>query len=102
VRVPRLSSYAGPFSVVAPLRAVFVGYCPACGHGTSIVARTRDGGLRWRRSRPGLDGFWPEAASFVDSTTGFVVTGSSSHDRRVVWKTTDAGRTWLRALGVRR
>jgi len=41
-RVPRLASYSGPYSVVAPSSAFFVGYCPACGRGTTIVARTRD------------------------------------------------------------
>jgi photosystem II stability/assembly factor-like uncharacterized protein len=100
-RVPRLASYAGPFSVVAPSSALFVGYCPACGHGTSIVARTSDGGRHWRRSKPGLDGYWPEAASFVDGKKGFLVTGSVRHDRWVVWKTADAGRTWSRVLRVR-
>ena len=101
-RVPRLDSYSGPFSVVAPSSALFVGHCPACGHGTMIVARTRDGGLHWRRSKPGLDGYWPEAVSFVDVKRGFLVTGSWRHDRWVVWKTTHGGRTWSRVLRVRR
>jgi photosystem II stability/assembly factor-like uncharacterized protein len=100
--VPRLSSYAGPFSAVSPSRAFFVGFCPACERGTSIVARTRDGGLHWRRSRPRLDGFWPAAASFVDRSNGFLATVDQRSARVVVWKTRDAGRSWSRVLRVRR
>lgn len=93
-RVPRLSSYAGPFSAVSSSRAFFVGYCPACGRGASTVARTRDGGLHWRRSRAGLDGTWPEAVSFVGHGTGFLVTLDQRSAHFVVWKTRDAGRSW--------
>jgi photosystem II stability/assembly factor-like uncharacterized protein len=93
-RVPRLSSYAGPFSAVSPPEAFFVGFCPACGRGRSIVARTHDGGLHWRRSRAELDGFWPEAVSFVDHGTGFLVTLDQRSAHFVVWKTRDAGRSW--------
>ena len=93
-RVPRLSSYAGPFSAVSSSRAFFVGFCPACGRGTSIVARTGDGGLHWRRSRAGLDGTWPEAVSFVDHATGFLVTLDQRSAHFVVWKTRDAGHSW--------
>jgi photosystem II stability/assembly factor-like uncharacterized protein len=100
-RVPRLSSYAGPFSVISPSRAFFVGFCPACNRGTSIVARTRDGGRHWRRSRPELDGFWPEAASFVDRRNGFLATLDQRKGRVVVWRTRDAGRSWSRVLRVR-
>jgi photosystem II stability/assembly factor-like uncharacterized protein len=93
-RVPRLSSYAGPFSAVSSSRAFFVGFCPACDRGASIVARTRDGGLHWRRSRAGLDGFWPAAVSFVNHGTGFLVTLDQRSAHFVVWKTRDAGRSW--------
>jgi photosystem II stability/assembly factor-like uncharacterized protein len=101
-RVPRLDSYAGPFSAISPSRALFVGFCPACGRGTSIVARTRDGGLHWQRSQPGLDGFSPEAASFVDPRTGFLATVDQRGSHVVIWKTRDAGRSWSRVLRVRR
>jgi photosystem II stability/assembly factor-like uncharacterized protein len=93
-RVPRLSSYAGPFSAVSSARALFVGFCPACGRGTSTVARTRDGGLHWRRSKVGLDGTWPEAVSFVNYRTGFLVALDQRSAHFVVWKTHDAGRSW--------
>jgi photosystem II stability/assembly factor-like uncharacterized protein len=101
-RVPRLDAYPGPFSAVSPSRAFFVGFCPACDRGMSIVARTRDGGLHWRRSKRGLDGFWPSAASFVDRRSGFLATQDQRSSRAVVWKTRDAGRSWSRVLGFRR
>jgi photosystem II stability/assembly factor-like uncharacterized protein len=101
-RVPILAPYPGPFSAVSPSRAFFVGFCPACDRGTSIVARTRDGGLHWQRSRPRLDGFWPAAASFVDRSNGFLATVDQRSARVVVWKTRDAGRSWSRVLRVRR
>ena len=101
-RAPRLSSYAGPFSGVSPSRAFFVGYCPACDRGTSIVAQTRDGGLHWRRSKAGFDGLTPEAVSFVDHRTGFLATLDQPSAHIVVWKTRDAGGSWSRVLRVPR
>jgi photosystem II stability/assembly factor-like uncharacterized protein len=93
-RVPRLSSYAGPFSAVSSTRAFFVGFCPACGSGVSTVARTRDGGLHWRRSRVVLSGTWPEAVSFVSPGTGFLVARDQRSAHFVVWRTRDGGRSW--------
>jgi hypothetical protein len=98
-RVPRLSSYAGPFSAVSSSRAYFVGFCPACGRGTSVVARTRDGGLHWRRSRAVLNGTSPEAVSFVGQGTGFLVTLDQRSGHFVVWKTPDGGRSWRAVRG---
>ena len=101
-RVPRLDAYAGPFSVLTPSTGFFVGFCPACGRGTSLVARTRDGGRHWQRSRRGLAGYWPLALSFADRRTGFLLTSESDAGRGglggVVWKTADGGRTWRRVL----
>jgi photosystem II stability/assembly factor-like uncharacterized protein len=100
-RVPRLDAYPGPFSAVSPFRAFFVGFCPACDRGMSIVARTGDGGLHWRRSKRRLDGSWPAAISFVDSLRGFLATQNQRSGRVVVWRTRDAGRSWSRILRVR-
>jgi len=100
-RVPRLDAYPGPFSAISSMQAFFVGFCPACDRGMSVVARTRDGGLHWRRSKRGLDGYWPAAASFVDSRNGFLATQSQRSGRVVVWRTRDAGRSWSRVLRVR-
>ena len=97
-RVPRLDAYAGPFSVVNASTAFFVGSCPACGYGTSLVARTYDGGLHWRRSRRRLAGYFPTAVSFADRRTGFLLTRDRGGPGGVVWKTEDAGRTWQRVL----
>jgi photosystem II stability/assembly factor-like uncharacterized protein len=101
-RVPRLDAYAGPFSVVNASTAFFVGFCPACGAGKSLVARTHDGGLHWRRSRRQLAGYWPLALSFAGRRTGFLLTGEAragpGGPGGVVWKTADGGRTWHRVL----
>ena len=100
--VPRLDAYAGPFSAVNASTAFFVGFCPACGSGRSLVARTHDGGLHWRRSRRRLAGYWPLALSFVDRRTGFLLTteasGGPGGQGGFVWKTADGGRTWQRVL----
>jgi photosystem II stability/assembly factor-like uncharacterized protein len=101
-RAPRLDAYAGPFSGVNASTAFFVGFCPACGSGKSLVARTHDGGRHWRRSRRRLSGYWPLALSFGDRRTGFLLTseksGGPGAPGGVVWKTTDRGRTWHRVL----
>ena len=101
-RVPRLDAYAGPFSVVTASTAFFVGFCPACGYGKSLVARTHDAGRHWRRSRRRLAGYWPLGISFVGSRTGFLLTGEARGGPGgvggVVWKTADGGRTWRRVL----
>jgi len=105
-RVPRLAAYAGPFSVLTASTGFFVGFCPACGYGTSLVARTHDGGRHWQRStrRRRLDGYWPWALSFTDRRTGFLLTGESRGGRGglggVVWKTADGGRSWHRVLSL--
>jgi hypothetical protein len=53
-----IDSYSGPWTPVGEKRAYFVGWCPACGHGTVSLTVTRDGGRHFRRySIPKLTGF---------------------------------------------
>lgn len=44
-----IDSYSGPWTIVGEKRAYFVGWCPACGHGTVSLTVTRDGGRHFRR-----------------------------------------------------
>jgi photosystem II stability/assembly factor-like uncharacterized protein len=96
-RLPRISNYADEFVAVGSRSAVFVGTCPACGRRqpTITVVATRDGGHTWSRHTV-LDGYWPEAVSFVDARRGWLLT-SPARDAPSggwIWATRDAGRTW--------
>jgi hypothetical protein len=54
-----IDSYSGPWTIVGQKRAYFVGWCPACGAGTTSLTATRDGGRHFRRRAvPRLDGFF--------------------------------------------
>jgi len=44
-----IDSYSGPWTIVGERRAYFVGWCPACGHGTVSLTVTLDGGRHFRR-----------------------------------------------------
>ena len=62
-----IDSYAGPWTIVGQKRAYFVGWCPACGEGTTSLTATFDGGRHFRRyAVPRLEGFY---------TTGIRVAG---------------------------
>jgi hypothetical protein len=53
-----IDSYSGPWTIVGEKSAYFVGWCPACGHGTVSLTVTGDGGRRFRRyAIPKLTGF---------------------------------------------
>jgi hypothetical protein len=53
-----IDSYSGPWTIVGEKSAYFVGWCPACGHGTVSLTVTRDGGRQFRRyTIPKLTGF---------------------------------------------
>lgn len=94
-RLPRVSSYAGPFAVLGGGAAVFVGFCPACGRGTVTVASTADGGARWRRSTP-LQGYAPAAVAFAGRQRGWLLTVSPAAPQAagLVWATADGGRSF--------
>jgi hypothetical protein len=53
-----IDSYSGPWTIVGEKSAYFVGWCPACGHGTVSLTVTRDRGRHFRRyAIPKLTGF---------------------------------------------
>jgi photosystem II stability/assembly factor-like uncharacterized protein len=98
-RMPAISNYAGPFSVLGRGAAVFTGSCAPCGgFGTASVVRTTDGGASFRRSTP-FHGYRPESVSFVDVSRGWLITGTHAGSAAaarlgVVWQTVDGGRKW--------
>jgi photosystem II stability/assembly factor-like uncharacterized protein len=102
-RLPSISNYAGPFSVLGNGAAVFTGSCAPCdGFGTATVVRTLDGGASFRRSTP-FHGYVPEDVSFADAAHGWLLTGghvgsATSARLRVLWRTADGGRTWRSVL----
>lgn len=102
-RLPAISNYAGPFSILGSGAAVFSGSCSPCeGFGTATIMRTLDGGASFRRSTP-FHGYAPQALSFVDAARGWLLTGAhagsaASARLGVVWQTVDGGRSWHAVL----
>ena len=98
-RLPAISNYAGPFSVLGHGAAVFTGSCAPCGgFGTASVVRTVDGGASFRRSTP-FHGYRPAALSFVDASRGWLLSGgrvgsAGPANLGLLWRTVDGGRHW--------
>jgi photosystem II stability/assembly factor-like uncharacterized protein len=93
-RLPSISSYAGPFAPLGHGGAYFTGSCAPCGRrGTATLVRVIDGGVAFAR-RQVFNGAVPQAVSFVDARTGWVVTPHR------LWTTTDGGTHWRRAAHV--
>jgi photosystem II stability/assembly factor-like uncharacterized protein len=86
-KLPAISNYAGPFTVVGHGTAVFTGSCPPCaGLVTATVVRTVDGGSSFTRTA--LGGPAPSAVSFLDAWRGWLVAG------RQLEETSNGGRHW--------
>jgi photosystem II stability/assembly factor-like uncharacterized protein len=86
-KLPSISNYAGPFSVLGQGGAVFTGSCAPCGgSGTATLVRTRDGGATF--TRRSWRGPAPTAVDFLDSRRGWIVVG-----RRLL-RRDDGGRHW--------
>jgi len=102
-RLPSVSNYIGPSSVLGAGRAVFSGSCDPCGpFGTLTVARTSDGGASFQR-RASLRGYQPRALAFVDAESGWLVTGGHAGSATaprlgILWRTRDGGRHWRAVL----
>jgi photosystem II stability/assembly factor-like uncharacterized protein len=102
-RLPAISNYTGPFSILGHGAAVFSGSCAPCGgFGTASIVRTVDGGASFRHSTP-FRGYVPNALSFVDAARGWLVTGAhvgSATPARlgVVWRSVDGGHSWRAVL----
>jgi hypothetical protein len=74
-----IDSYSGPWTIVGEKSAYFVGWCPACGHGTVSLTVTRDGGRHFRRyAIPKLTGF---QASIIRVVGDNVTITAKSHLR---------------------
>jgi photosystem II stability/assembly factor-like uncharacterized protein len=88
-KLPSISNYAGPFTVLGHGAAVFTGSCAPCGgRGTATIVRTRDGGATFARAT--WPGPAPTAVDFLDTRRGWIVAG------RRVWRTLDGGAHWRR------
>ncbi len=102
-RLPAISNYTGPFSILGDGAAVFSGSCSPCGaFGTASIVRTLDGGASFRRSTP-FHGYVPTALSFVDAARGWLVSGAHAGSATpvrlgVVWSSVDGGRSWRAVL----
>jgi photosystem II stability/assembly factor-like uncharacterized protein len=73
-KLPAISNYAGPFTVVGHGTAVFTGSCAPCaGLAAATVVRTVDGGSSFTRTA--LGGPAPSAISFLDARRGWLVAG---------------------------
>jgi photosystem II stability/assembly factor-like uncharacterized protein len=80
-RLPSISNYAGPFTVLRPGGAVLTGSCAPCGRAGTATLVTAVGRAMWR-------GPAPTAISFLDTRRGWIVSG------RRLRETTDGGRHW--------
>ena len=84
-KLPSISNYAGPFSVVGHGAAVLTGSCAPCGGGTATLARTQNGLTFTRTSWRGRA---PTAVDFLDPRRGWIVSGGRLR------QTLDGGRHW--------
>jgi hypothetical protein len=80
-RLPSISNYAGPFTVLRPGGAVLTGSCAPCGPSGTATLVSTSGRATWR-------GPAPSSLSFLDPRRGWIVSGSRLR------ATTDGGRNW--------
>jgi photosystem II stability/assembly factor-like uncharacterized protein len=87
-------SYPGPFSVISPDDAAFVGYTPAIGYGAAPLEIVTGGGtgLALRGNISGISQAY--GAAFVSTTQGWVVGKSLPSGTYSIEATTNAGHTW--------
>lgn len=95
-------SYAGPFSAVSGTTAVFIDSCASCEAGSnSPVAVTADSGAHLLSRGDVWAMTWPQGASFVSASRGWVVgdhvdyraDGNSTSTSEIL-HTDDEGRSW--------
>jgi len=96
-------SDAGPFSAIDSATAAFIDWCSACGYGTAPwdIAAAAGAKLATEGNVGAIT--YPQAASFVSATAGWVAgretvypasaKGTTKSQERIV-ATTDGGRTW--------
>jgi photosystem II stability/assembly factor-like uncharacterized protein len=101
------NSWTGLRLPYAELAANFVdpmhGWMIAAGPGGNTEQRslysTVDGGSEWRLADGPHDYFGPEL-NFVDTTTGFIATGTVSGQPAPLLRTTDGGTSWVPIAGT--
>jgi photosystem II stability/assembly factor-like uncharacterized protein len=86
-RLPSISNYDGPFTVLRSGSAVLTGSCAPCGGSGTATLVTSLGRATWR-------GAAPTALSFLGSRHGWIVSG------RRLRETTDAGHHWRNVTRV--
>ena len=92
---PGPGSEPGPFSVISPDAAAFVGYTPpANGWGAAPLTVATDGGavLNSEGDIPAINE--PLAAAFLTPAQGWVAGENLKTHTFTIEATTDAGRTW--------
>jgi photosystem II stability/assembly factor-like uncharacterized protein len=88
-------SEPGPFSVISPQAAVFIGYTPpANGWGAAPVALVTGGGTALRQAGNVAGINRPLAAAFLSQSQGWVVGENLRTNRFLVEATGDGGRSW--------
>lgn len=85
-------SYPGPFSVIGPGAAVFVGFDPAAGYGAATLMTVTGAGI----SRGGDVGGISQAygAAFVSTAAGWVIGKNARTGGYGIEATTDGGHSW--------
>jgi photosystem II stability/assembly factor-like uncharacterized protein len=97
---PSPGPLTGPFAVISPSTAAFVGNCNDCGAGTAPWDLATNSGATLVREGNVGDVNFASAASFVSPGVGFVLgfeqtsRGSTTRIQQRVVATTDGGRTW--------
>ena len=98
-KVPRIDDYPGPFDVVSPQVAKFIGLCVACGRGRPSLTATATHGQVWVHRRMSVPrGVGDYSIMFVDRLRGWVAEADGRTTR--IAHTGNAGVTWtLQYLG---
>ena len=96
--LPEIDAYPGPFAIVTPDAARFIGTCPACPSTASAsLVRTDDAGAT--SAKIALPATTPVESwfdlSFADPDHGWMV---ASHPTSELLKTTDGGASWQRVV----
>ena len=102
-RAIRRAQTPGPFSAIDSATAAFIDWCSACGYGTASwdIAASSGTDLAKKGNVGAIT--YPQAASFLSATAGWVAgtetvypasgTGKTKAQERIV-ATADGGRTW--------
>jgi len=90
--LPRVSNYSGPIAALGAGVAVLEGSCAPCGAGSVTFVRMP------RRLRATLKDVLPGPLAFATRSLGLAVLTPAPRGVPTVYRTTDAGRTWMRAF----